>query len=231
MKFGFPRFHVLFLGALAVAITLCVSFVADPAPHGPKFVIELAFLVLAEILGTLSLGVVLEKDDAVIPIGAALVPISVGYVVFVILMAAVGVFTGVSTAGFLCMHLAGLAVLISLFVFIDMGERHVRLQDNLDRVALAPKKTFVAEARVALEEARSRFPERKDLLLLAEKRVEALRYAATSRPGSERADDELSAAVAEMSRSASDGDETAFEDSLSEVDRRHRIRQMTIKSL
>lgn len=231
MKSGFPRFHVLFLGSLAVAVTLCVAFVADPAPHGPKFVIELAFLVLAELVATLALGVIPEKDDVVIPLRAALVPISAGYVVFVLLMAAVGFFTGLSTAGFLSMHLVGLAILVALFILVDMSERHVRLQDNLDRAALTPKKAFVAEARVALEEAKSRFPGRKDLLLLAEKRVEALQYAATSRPGSERADNELSVAVAEMSRSASDGDETAFEDSLREVDRWHRIRQMTIKSL
>ncbi len=231
MKNISTRARVLFLGAIAVAVTLCVAFVADPAPHGPKFGTELAFLVLSEILATLSLGIVMEKDDTVLPLGAAFVPVSVGYVLFVLLMAPVGAFAELSTSGYLCIHLVGLAVAVALAVFIDMGERHVRVQDVQDRAMLVPKKTFVAEARVAMEEARSRFPERKDLLSLAEKRVEDLRFAASSRPGSEDVDDELAAAVTELSRSASEGDEKGFESALREVDRRHRVRQIKIKSL
>ena len=231
MKKASFRFHVLLLGAIVVMVSLGVSFVIDPAPHGPKFATELAFLLLSEILATLAFGVVLEKDDATRPLGTAFVPISVGYVMFALMMAAVGAFADLSTAAFLSIHLVGLAVVVALAVFVDMGERQVRAQDNRDRTVLAPKRTFLEEARLALEEAKTRFSGREDLLSLAEKSVDDLRYAATSRAGSEAVDDGLAAAIAELSRSVSEGDEKAFETALREVDRRHRIRQMKIKSL
>lgn len=225
------RLHVLFFGALAVGLTWFLASMLVSEPHGKKYTIELTFLILAEVFATVASGVVLEENDETRPFGAMIVPVSFGYLLFTLAMLLFACFEKFPDTLFLCIHVVGVVAAAAASGLLNMGSHQIAKQAERDRVAMAAKKTFSTDALVALEEAKSRFASREDLIAKAKALAEDLQYAATSRPGSESADEALAIAVDELSRCASGDDEAAFEKALKEAERLHRARQVKIKML
>ena len=225
------RIHILFFGILAIALTLCLAFILVDAPHGPKYGIELTFLLLAEVLATAASGVVLEQSDETRPFGAMLVPVSLGYLMFTVAMLVFAASDKFSVPVFLCLHITGIVVTIGLSGLVNMGRHQIHIQSERDRATMAAKKVFSTDALVALEEAKSRFSSCPDLIADMQKFVENLRYAATSRTGSESVDEALAVAVDDLVSCASKGNEGEFEAALKEADRLYRVRQVKIKML
>ncbi len=128
------------ISGIAVLVTLAVAFVMFDPPYSQNFKVEVAFVVLSQILAGVSLVAKFGKGDSIFPFSLGSLTINVIYMVFALFMA---LFSDCSTAVFVLWHCVGLAVCVVLGIVFRMGEHHIAEQSKDDPPAQEIKRADV----------------------------------------------------------------------------------------
>ena len=128
------------ISVIVLAITLAIVFVIFDPPYAMNFKVEVAFVILAEIIACATLIAKIGKGNAGFHFAVSSLSICAMYTVFTLCM---GLFTDCSTKVFVLWHGVGLAISIVLGMVLRMGEHHIAEQSKSDPPAQEIKRADV----------------------------------------------------------------------------------------
>ena len=128
------------ISVIAAGITIAISLVLFDPPYSTNFKVEVAFIVLSQILSGMTLVAKFGKGDAVFPFSIGVFAINLAYVAFTLFMA---LFADCQTKTFVMWHGVGLAMSVVAGLFFRMGERHIEQQSKDDPPAQEIKRSDV----------------------------------------------------------------------------------------
>ena len=114
---------------IVAAVTAALAFVLFDSPYGINFIVEVAFIIFAEIFAGMTLVMKFGKGNAVFPFSVGVMPINLAYCAFTVVMA---LFTSCQTKTFVMWHGVGFALTVVFCMVFRMGERHVEEQSKDD---------------------------------------------------------------------------------------------------
>jgi len=230
MQINFFQRRVASITLLLMGVTLAVALVVFTGEWSRTFWLELFALLFAELLFGAAHMHLFGRDDSILPYAAAVGPLSVGYLLFVLVMV-FAVFCGMRFRYFALIHAIGFVAFVIAWLVHGMGAHAITEQDRCDQSSLVAKKTFYLDMAEVMENARTVFSGDKELLRHGDRVLDGLRYAAYSKTGMEASDRKVSDAILAVSAALDARDAAAFSAALQSLDTACRMREERARSL
>lgn len=197
---------ILSLITLAVmGLTAAVIFVCFQSPYSDLFITECTAILWGELLAGFTFVMLCRKKDSMLPYSLAVGWIGIIYLIFTLVMIFPAAL-GMQLKYFILMHAAGLTFAGIAYCIFILGEHNIREQEQNDAVTMHSKQDFYLQMQQIANDIPDVFPDDLPLKKAGEKLAEDLRFCSYSRPGLEKADQELEKNLLDLQDAVSSAD-------------------------
>ncbi len=126
---SFNQKMLLGITFLATVVTAAIAFVLFDSPYSTNFLIEVGFIIFAEVYAGMTIVSKFGKSNAVFPFAVGVLPLNAAYFAFTLFMA---LFVNCQTKTFVMWHGVGFILTVICCMVFRMGERHVEEQSKDD---------------------------------------------------------------------------------------------------